>query len=316
MQRTSLRVPFRFSMNTFASHAVIVGVTRFWLSLAFCASGLAQTRFDVVSIKPVADWPPVPSATGERGSGGGCPTSMTVDPARVDFRCVNLRVLIGYAFRVSPDRVTGPGWMSSVGSPRFHIAATLPAGTRKSQIPEMVGALLADRFRLVTHRSSADATVLALVAVKGGPKLRRAQVEEDEPAISDSFYGAVQTAAGPDGTLFSSPRMGTVHETGDPYDVQRWDAPSTSLAGLAELLDQVAPVSLPIVDMTGLVGRYSLRLEVSLKDTRGTPPSELEPAVVAAFNRGLAKLGLRLDRRKGPVETIVVDRVEKSPIEN
>lgn len=43
---------------------------------------------------------------------------------------------------------------------------------------------------------------------------------------------------------------------------------------------------------------------------------DMEEAVLTAFNNGLLKLGLRLERRKGPLETIVVDRVEKTPTEN
>jgi uncharacterized protein (TIGR03435 family) len=38
--------------------------------------------------------------------------------------------------------------------------------------------------------------------------------------------------------------------------------------------------------------------------------------VLKAFNDGLLMLGLRLERRKGPIDIIVVDRVESTPIEN
>jgi uncharacterized protein (TIGR03435 family) len=44
--------------------------------------------------------------------------------------------------------------------------------------------------------------------------------------------------------------------------------------------------------------------------------SEMKNVVLSAFNGGLRKLGLRLERRKGPVEAIVVDHLERAPPEN
>ena len=46
--------------------------------------------------------------------------------------------------------------------------------------------------------------------------------------------------------------MGTVRQTGEPFQIQRWEAPSISLEGLADLLDKVLPLSSPVVDTTGL----------------------------------------------------------------
>ena len=90
---------------------------------------------------------------------------MKVEPSRVDFRCTTLLMLIGYAFRISPERVTGPAWMMS---PRFNIEANIPQGASKNQVPEMFQNLLADRFKLVIHRQTANLPVYALVVAKGG----------------------------------------------------------------------------------------------------------------------------------------------------
>jgi uncharacterized protein (TIGR03435 family) len=322
-----------------------------WVTLGFLFSAAAfgqasGAKFDVASVKPVLNWPPAAPAAGERGAAGssGCPTSMKADPARVDFRCATLGMLIGYAYRISPDRVAGPDWMMAVLSPRFNIEAILPRGASKDQVPDMFQSLLADRFKLAVHRGTANLPVYALVVARGGVKIDRAapraELEgtpaESEPASSkDGFYGTVQsrTISSSSGseTIFTNPRMGTVRQTGDPYEVQRWDAPDISLGGLADLLENVAPLALPVIDMTGLDGRYRLILEVSLKDLQGArlhaspaaaaPPGaggamDMEETVLSAFNKGLLKLGLRLERRKGPVETIVVDNVEKTPTGN
>jgi uncharacterized protein (TIGR03435 family) len=255
-------------------------------------------------------------------------------------------MLISYAFRFSPERITGPDWMMAVGPPRFDISATIPEGASETHVPEMFQALLAERFRLVIHRGTANLPRYGLVVAKGGLKLKRAVPEvgaqvpptdADASRSLDAFFGntrsrTIPNEEGGDSVTISNPRMGTVRQTGDIHQVQRWEAPSISLAGLADLLDKVAPLSTPVVDMTGLTGRYQLILEVSLSDlpgarrsiagTAGEPPTannpmaDMEETVLRGFNQGLLKIGLRLELRKGPLEILVVDHVEKSPTAN
>jgi uncharacterized protein (TIGR03435 family) len=319
------------------------------LGILFSAAAFGQAgiRFEVASVKPVLNWPAAGSGAGERGTGGGCPTSMKVDPGRVDFKCTTIAMLIGYAFRFSPERVRGPVWMMAAGSPRFDIVAKIPQGASKHQVPEMFQALLAERFKLAIHRGTANLPVYALVVAKGGLKVKEAAPEADAqipsadpdaPASLDEFYGNIQSRTIPnaDGsgsiTMIGNPRMGTVRQTGDPLRVQRWEASSISFAGLADLLDHVAPLPSPVIDMTGLKGRYRLVLEVSLRDLPGerrrisgaggeppaadNPVADMGETIMKGFNDGLLKLGLRLELRKGPLEILVVDRVEKTPTEN
>jgi len=288
----------------------------------------AQTggpKFEVASVRISAWRPGVAAAIGERGAGGGCPQSLKMDRGRVDFKCATLVTLIGYGFRFSPERIVGPDWLVNAGPTRFDIAATLPEGASEHQVPEMVQALLADRFKLVVHRSNKEGAIYALVVAKGGPKLAMTteaatSLPDAPPGTADYFGGTTgRTVAATDGsgaaTLISNVRMGTVRETGDQAQIQRWEAPSISLAGLADLLDRVAPLSSPIIDKTGLGGRYRLVLEVSLKDAIGAR-NDREAVVLRDFNDGLRKLGLQLELRKGAIETIVVDHMEKTPTEN
>ena len=279
--------------------------------------------------------------------GGGCPQSLRMDRGRVDIECASLATLIGYAFRFSPDRVAGPDWMMGSAAPIFNIAAKLPQGASNNQVPGMVQALLADRFHLAIHRATTRQVIYSLVVAKGGLKLKEAapgagapvpSAEADVPPGNSEFFGGVQThtTTNADGTgnttTISNPRMGTVRETDGPDRIQRWEASGVTLAGLADLLDKVAPLSLPVIDMTGVKGRYRMVLEVSLNDLPGARPAmaragsdstevenarmDMEQTVLRVFNDGLRKLGLRLERRKGPAETLVVDHVEKTPTEN
>jgi len=308
-------------------------------------NSLVRPTFDVASVKPAIR---VTRGAAERTGGGGvglgCPTSMKVDHGRVEVRCATISMLIGYAFRISPDRVIGPDWMMSPGSPRFDIAAKIPQSMSEALVPEMFQSLLSDRFKLVFHRGSKSGGTYALMLEKGGLKLKEAVLKsetqdpglpaapEDSPTMG-GFFGSVQTITMINGqssvTIISNPQMGVVREMGDPFQMQRWEASNISLEGLADLLDKVAPFSSPVVDTTGVKGRFQMVLEVSLRDARPgmvsvtSSPStgddqgtELEETVLKAFNDGLRKLGLKLERRKGTVEVLVVDYIDKNPTEN
>jgi uncharacterized protein (TIGR03435 family) len=94
----------------------------------------------------------------------------------------------------------------------------------------------------------------------------------------------------------------------------------------------------PVIDRTGLKGKYDLRLRydpasmpggrggsVMIKDGPGLGPAGVDPANRTApdaepppsiFNALQQQLGLKLEARKGPVDLLVIDRVEKVPTEN
>ena len=240
--------------------------------------------------------------------------------------------------------------MVGMGSPKFDIAATLPQGASESQVPQMVQALLQDRFKLAIHRGTAEQAMYALVVAKGGLKVKEAAPDKavpvpaavadlDSPPGVDAFAGEVQerTTRNADGSgessTLSSPRMGTVRWT-DGADKRMWrlEAPSITFDGLAELLDRVLPLPSPVIDMTGLKGRYQMVVEVSLNNALEARPAltndgsdpiareiawmDRDEAVLRSFNDGLRKLGLQLEHRKGPVETLFVDHVEKTPTGN
>jgi uncharacterized protein (TIGR03435 family) len=291
------------------------------MRLAVVAAGMAAqvvaqvapsspAKFEVASVK-LSRWV----------EGEGCPQSMKMDRGRVDIACATVATLIGYAFRFSPDRVKGPEWMMAVGTPRFDIAAKLPEGALVYHVPEMLQSLLAERFQLALHRAATRQPVYALVAGKGGPKLQAAEQlpgasAPDAQAESLDFYGTVQTRTVSNATAISNPRMGTVLETDGPGRIQQWHAPSISMEGLADLLDKAAPLSLPIVDRTGMKGRYQLVLQVSLNGLSRGQPGDMEATILRAFNDGLRRLGLQLERLVASVETLIVDRVEKVPAAN
>jgi uncharacterized protein (TIGR03435 family) len=138
----------------------------------------------------------------------------------------------------------------------------------------MLQALLAERFKLVAHRETKDLPIYALVAVKNGPKFRA--VEDDGSAAEIG--------------------------SGDGHQIKGRHISMTSLAATLQ-----AYIGDTVVDATGLAGLFDLNLDFNVDESM----SSEGPTVFEAVQR---QLGLRLEARKGPVEVVVIDHVEKPSV--
>ncbi len=260
-----------------------------------------KPAFEVASIKPSE---PMPM--------GRMRITMGADAGMVRYTNVALKDCIRVAYRVKEFQIEGPDWL---GSERFDILAKLPAGSSQDQIPEMLQALLAERFKLALHRDTKEHAIYALVAAKGGPKLKAAEVAVGDPASgkpagAGAPRGNVSIMAGPNGAHLK--------------------APSATLSNLAEMISRFS--ERPVVDMTGIQGQYDFDLVFSpetmrsmpggMKGPMGPPPGgERLPADAVAERAGsiydsVQRYGLKLEPRKAPMEILVVDHIEKTPTEN
>jgi uncharacterized protein (TIGR03435 family) len=315
--------------------------------LTSCAA-LAQTAenspaFEVASVKPAA---PI---TGNfiRVMMRGGPGSN--DPGQITYTNVTLKNVLMNAYGVKGFQISGPGWLDSE---RYDIVAKLPRGATKEQFMVMLQNLLAERFKLTLHREKKDLPMYALVVGKNGPKLKES-VEEPAPKEGDAPKAGGPAADGPlagaamrrlpmgrDGFPVLPPgagRAGTMISltSGNAHMA----ANGQTMAGLAEMLSN--QLDLPVVDMTGLTGKYDFTLTfapeggVGLRLPAGIapppppppPPGEGGPGMPAAsapdsqsspnlFAALQEQLGLKLEQRKGPVDLLVIDHLEKAPIEN
>lgn len=189
---------------------------------------------------------------------------------------VSLTVLAEIAYGVKDYQISaGPRWIQS---DRYDIAAKAGEDTSDDQFKLMLQTLLEDRFKLQFHREMKDLSVYALVAAKNGPKLKKSA----------------------DGTPYSR----RVNASG-------WTVSNLDMAGLAARLSR--ELGRPVVDMTGLTGGYDFTLEWTRE--RATAASAAESDAPSLFTAVQEQLGLKLEPRKQPVETLVIDRVEK-PSEN
>jgi uncharacterized protein (TIGR03435 family) len=283
-----------------------------------------QTAFEVATIKPAQ----LPAAA--QMAAGKAHIGMNVDGARVDIGAMSMADLIRIAYRVKAYQVSGPAWITTE---RFDIMAKIPEGGSKDKVPEMLQALLAERFGLKFHRESQEHSVYALVVGKGGPKLKEAPPEEAPPADDKSAGMTIGTEKGPvrvtndsKGMVVRGGATGTTRMTMVDGKMHL-EASKVSMEAFAEMLSRF--VDRPVVDFTEIKGDYQVALDLSMDDLRnvarsqglvlpGAPPSgdaASDPSGGSVF-QAVQQLGLKLDARKAPLDTLIIDHVEKTPTEN
>jgi uncharacterized protein (TIGR03435 family) len=228
------------------------------------------------------------------------------------------------------ETVSGYEWIKAA---RFDVLARIPEGVSKDLVPEMMQALLADRFKLVVHRETKEHAGYALLVAKGGPKFKESVPEEPVSGKDGtSPSGAITVTKGNNGETITTDSKGGATIAGGPYGTQRisfgpegrhTEYSKMTMPGLAELLTSLAGGS-PVVDMTELKGTWQVVVDIPTPDVlngRGAAPggaglaSDPENRTVAMF-QAVQKMGLKLEQRKIPMETIVIDHVEKTPTEN
>jgi uncharacterized protein (TIGR03435 family) len=206
--------------------------------------------------------------------------------------------LILFAYQIQESQLVGaPDW---IGTERFDIAAKAPGDVPPTPfggtLPEalMLRSLLEDRFKFTLHRETRDMPIYALVVARSdgrlGPRLRR-------PA-SDYCDQQYKAAGKPGATPppASSPLCGI-----DSPTTGELIAGAFPLSEFASLLS--GTMDRIIVDRTGLTGGWDFDLKWSSPDatTAGRP---------SIFTALQEQLGLRLEATTGPVEVLVIDRVE------
>jgi uncharacterized protein (TIGR03435 family) len=305
---------------------------------AFGQAASSGPVFDVASVRPS---PPMDQATMLAGlREGRRPEWMRVEVSRATFTYMSLKELIAYGYKVRVYQVSGPDWLTT---DRFDIAAKLPEGASKDDVPAMLQALLAERFKLAAHLETKEHPVLGLMAAKGGEKLQAAPVpaaiDESAPLKPgetkvDSVDGPMHLTKNPDGTttynmgargsftLKIDGETGTMHLVGHGMTLKGLAVMLTSLSGGA---------GRQIVDMTGLAGNYEVAVDFSLSDLvsnlreqgldiptrpQGGGDGATDPGGNMTVADALAKLGLKLEKSKAMVEQLVVDHVEKAATEN
>jgi uncharacterized protein (TIGR03435 family) len=203
----------------------------------------------------------------------------------------SLSDLITFAYGLHARQITGgPAWIETQ---KYDLAAQ-PEGEgqpSEKQWDMMVAKLLADRFKLSFHRDKKELSVYAIVVGKNGPKLTKS--EGDPNGLPAMFFRGL-------GVL---------------------PVRNATLKDFASVM-QRAVLDRPVVDQTGLAGRYDFMLTWTPDETqfggqgvKVPPPPDKADAPPDLFTAMQQQLGLKLESTKAPADVLVIDHVEK-PSEN
>lgn len=196
---------------------------------------------------------------------------------------VNLRKVVLNAYGIPDDReyaLIGPDWL---GTERFDIDATYSPDTPAPKLIEMLQNMLKERFQLALHRETRQLPMYSLVVAKGGLKIH---------AVDESGERG-RTVGGPG----------------------RLEANKITMQKFADLIARQA--GLPVTNATGLQGVFDFTLEWSpsagMRIDSGAPSTSEGASIFTAIQE---QLGLKLESGKGPVEVLVIDKIEKVPTAN
>jgi uncharacterized protein (TIGR03435 family) len=210
--------------------------------------------------------------------------STSRQPTKIDYVNCDLGFLLQEAFDVPDFRLEGPAWIRSgnlmTGSGKYVVRATFPPGTPREQVRLMLQTLLRERFRLQFHREQREQRIYELVVDPGGPAFH----------VDPTGKGGILTSSR--GYLKGS------HVT-----------MSELASALSRQLDR------PVLDSTKIQGTTDLAMDWAPEESLSSPESaslDLDSIFVAIRKQ----LGLQLVPRRSLLEIVVIDRIDRDPVDD
>jgi uncharacterized protein (TIGR03435 family) len=224
----------------------------------------------------VADVRPSNPANPLAAKGGGF-----LPGGRVELAGLTLKNLIMFAYGVQENMIVGvPKWGESE---HFDIIAKAAPNTSLATVRLMVQSLLAERFQLALHSEDRVMPAYVLTLGKRGPSLTEGSGGRQQCAWKTAEGG-----------------------------LMRRDCQNLTMAEFAKQLPGMRELSIdrPVVDQTGLNGDYDFHFDIARVrrpgDAGASDPADSGPTIFAA----LENIGLKLEHRKIPLPTLVIDHVE------
>lgn len=189
---------------------------------------------------------------------------------------VTVDACIRLAYGVQNSQILGPDWLDS---DHFDILTKTDGAATRDQMKLMLRTLLADRFGFTFHHETREMRALVLTVVGSGAKLK--------PAVDPSAPPFRQNSAN-----------GTV-------------ARSMPIQEFADFLAQ--PLHMPIVNQTGLAGKYDFSLDFTpyLVGTGKNMEVDKPDTMFIVKSAMEDQLGLKMDTRKTTVQVMVIDHIDK-----
>jgi uncharacterized protein (TIGR03435 family) len=214
-------------------------------------------------------------------SNGGI--SRRITPGNLIYTNIVLAEYFELAYGISPRQLSGPDWLVK---DRYDIVARSEnPGASASEIQLMLRTLLEQRFKVTLRHDTREISVLTLVVSKDGPKFR--------PSSGDREQETKLSIAG-------------------------YEFKNTSMADFARFLSPVSPRV--VVDRTGLQGPYDFTLSIdAIRSTPNNTDARKEAvfdAVQDSMLSALSDLGLKLESQRAPMDFLIIDKMERIPLEN
>jgi uncharacterized protein (TIGR03435 family) len=245
---------------------------------AFAPTG--SLTFEVASIKPTK---PGTQGGGVRPAPGG---------RRYLGSGVSLQGYLYVAYQVKPDQIAGgPGW---VDTEPYDLNAEAERPTSIEELHIMLQNILTERFKLRFHFEKKEMSAYLLTVDKGGPKNLK-----------------VHPGASGGDVILDQVTEQLLHD--------RWNAHCASINFFTWRLSQI--FDRPIINQTDLDGCFDFELTFTrdlppgVQDGQlfnGAPIDTYGPTIYQALQN---QLGLTLESKKAPVDTMVIDHAER-PVEN
>ena len=283
----------------------------FLLLAALACGQSAAPAFEVASVRPA---PPSPQGVAD-------PPVSEIDSARVRLH-LPLQGIVCAAYGVRADQVIGPQWIVNT---RFDVEAKLPEGATVTQVPAMLQSLLADRFKLTMHRETREQEVYALVVPKDGLKMKAkttasADAEPVPEGTRDGCYPHAGTTGAPGGrgamAIANGDMKMTSGEAGQRIEMSRIPSLVEWLNAELRIFGRLMGGPSIVIDKTGLTGEYEIVMQQKAPPADQTPEDALATLRNPWFLASMEKLGLKLEKQKAPIETIVIDSIERNPTAN
>jgi uncharacterized protein (TIGR03435 family) len=277
------------------------------------AAGIKMS-FDVASVKPNKsagrDYSNIPLAPGAAYSPTGGLFSATK---------VSLIAYIAFAYDLTGYQMLRllpqlPRWITTDG---FDIQAHAQGNPTEDQMRLMLQSLLADRFKLVVHHETKQGPVYALVLLKTGKTGPQLQPDADDGSCSTTSTQPPPLAGS--ATDFPTTCAGVVGMPASAPGRVRLGARSMTIGQIASFLPITSlkvntGMDRPVLDHTGLTGKYDFSLEFTPQLNGPVPagadfqPDPSGPTFLEALQE---QLGLKLESQTGPVNVFVVDHAEE-----
>jgi len=251
--------------------------------IVIALSGQTPKTFEVASLKPNKSGDPGEFA--EFLSGG-----------QVTVRNMSMKELLEGAYHVGNGQIEGPAW---IGGDRFDIAAKGKPGDSPDDLRVEMQSLLAERFRMALHKETRSLPVFVLEVSKRGPRMKKSP-----PA--------------PEGDDRCVPGKG------NPGD-RHLECSHITMEELSKHLQLLARgyVDRQVLDETRLKGSFQFHLDWTpagiYYGTKSTTNDATAPDAYSGYSLFDAlerQLGLTMKRANRQLPVIVIDHMERTPLEN